>query len=174
MLVIKRRGPYYDSFSAPVLKSRLLALTAVPAKQMSYFWLTYGSADGLIGAVIMEASTLLQARSNATVQGIVATGAPFAEGHELSDALNSGVRPGLKQGRSFHYDSADQTVSRATATPPDVINWRKNTASAYVGFSAESLKCQIGLPIAVYTQARRKFLSGIRHAHTRVGMLPTL
>jgi hypothetical protein len=57
--------------SAPVLKSRLLALRAVPAKQMSYFWLTYGSADGLVGAVIMEASTLMRARTNATVQGIV-------------------------------------------------------------------------------------------------------
>lgn len=33
--------------SAPVLKSRLLALRAAPAQQMSYFWLTYGSADGL-------------------------------------------------------------------------------------------------------------------------------
>jgi hypothetical protein len=93
MLVIKRRGPYYDPFSAPVLKSRLLALTAVPAKQMSYFWLTYGSAAGLIGAVIMEASTLLQARSDATVQGIVATGAPFAEGHELSVRLMASVPP---------------------------------------------------------------------------------
>ena len=49
--------------SAPVLKSRLLALRAAPAKQISYFWLTYGSADGLIGAVIMQASTLMQART---------------------------------------------------------------------------------------------------------------
>ena len=49
--------------SAPVLKSRLSALKAAPAKQTSYFWLTYGSADGLIGAVIMQASKLMRART---------------------------------------------------------------------------------------------------------------
>ena len=74
--------------SAPVLRTRLLALRAVPAKQISHFWLTYGSADGLIGAVIMEASTLLQARTNVTVQGIVAAGAPFAEGHTCRSAVS--------------------------------------------------------------------------------------
>ena len=46
---------------SPVLKSRLLALRAAPAQQMSYFWLTYGSADGLVGVVIMEAPSMLQA-----------------------------------------------------------------------------------------------------------------
>ena len=48
--------------SAPVLKCRLLALRAAPAQQMSHFWLTYGSADGLVGVVIMEAPSMLQAR----------------------------------------------------------------------------------------------------------------
>jgi hypothetical protein len=71
-----------------VLKSRLLALRAVPAKQLSYFWLTYGSADGLIGVVVMEASTLIQARMKVSVQGIAAADTPFAEGHELSTSLD--------------------------------------------------------------------------------------
>src|ERR1700729_3983632 len=69
--------------SVPVLKSRLLALRAAPAQQMSHYWLTYGSADGLVGVVIMEAPSMLQARMNAAVRSIAA-GAPFAEGHELS------------------------------------------------------------------------------------------
>ena len=100
--------------SAPVLKSRLLALKAVPAKQTSYFWLTYGSADGLIGAVIMEASTLMQARTNATVHGIVAAGAPFAEGHELSARLMASVPP-TQVGRTMSGAEAAELLDRFAA-----------------------------------------------------------
>jgi hypothetical protein len=99
------------SVSAPVLKSRLLALRAVPAKQMSYFWLTYGSADGLVGVVIMEASTLIQARVNATVQGIAAAGAPFAEGHELSTRLMASV-PLTEVGRLMSGAEAAELIRR--------------------------------------------------------------
>jgi hypothetical protein len=51
--------------SAPVLKSRLLALRAAPAQRMPYFWLTSASAGELVGVVIMEAPSVLQARMNA-------------------------------------------------------------------------------------------------------------
>ena len=102
--------------SAPVLKSRLLALKAVPAKQTSYFWLTYGSADGLIGAVIMEASTLMQARANATVHGIVAAGAPFAEGHELSARLMASVDP-TQVGRMMSGAEAAELLRRLEGRP---------------------------------------------------------
>jgi hypothetical protein len=82
---------YRGGGSAPELKSRLLALRAAP-QQMSHFWLTYGSADGLVGVVIMEARSMLQARLNAAVR-TTASGVPFAEGHELSTRLMASVPP---------------------------------------------------------------------------------
>jgi GMP synthase-like glutamine amidotransferase len=60
---------------------------------MSHFWLTYGKAGRLIGVVIMEAPTLVQARMNAAVEGIVNAGAPFVEGHELGAKLMASVLP---------------------------------------------------------------------------------
>jgi hypothetical protein len=96
--------------SAPVLKSRLLALRAAPAQQMSYFWLTYGSADGLVGVVIMEAPSMLQARMNAAVRNIAA-GAPFADGHELSARLMASVPP-TQIGRMLSGAEAAELIRR--------------------------------------------------------------
>jgi hypothetical protein len=97
MIVKLQEGPIHcdseeSAVSAPVLKSRLLALRAAPAQQMSHFWLTYGSADKLVGVVIMAAPSMLQARMNAASRSIPA-GAPFAEGHELSARLMACVPP---------------------------------------------------------------------------------
>jgi hypothetical protein len=88
----------------------------VPAKQISYFWLTHGSADGLISAVIMQASTLMQARTNATVRGIVAAGAPFAEGHELSARLMASVPP-TQVGRMMSGAEAAELLRRLEGRP---------------------------------------------------------
>ena len=96
--------------SAPVLKSRLLALKAAPAQRMLYFWLTYGSAGGLVGVVIMEAPSVLQARMNAAVQSIAA-GAPFAEGHELSARLMASVPP-TQVGRMLSGAEAAELICR--------------------------------------------------------------
>lgn len=60
---------------------------------MPHYWLTYGNADRVIGVVITEAPTLIQARMNAAVEGIVNAGAPFAEGHELSVNLMASIPP---------------------------------------------------------------------------------
>ena len=101
--------------SAPVLKSRLLALRAVPAQRMPYFWLTYGSAGGLVGVVIMEAPSVLQARMNAAVRTIAA-GAPFAEGHELSARLMASVPP-TQVGRMLSGAEAGELIRRLDARP---------------------------------------------------------
>lgn len=58
---------------------------------MPYFWLTYGKAGRLIGVVIVEAPTLIQARMNAAVHGIINAGAPFVERHKLSANLLAAV-----------------------------------------------------------------------------------
>jgi hypothetical protein len=113
METLEERLTHRDSevlVSAPVLKSRLLALRAAPAQQMSYFWLTYGSADGLVGVVIMEAPSMLQARMNAAVRSITA-GAPFAEGHELSARLMASVPP-TQVGRMLSGVEAAELIRR--------------------------------------------------------------
>jgi hypothetical protein len=55
-----------------------------------HFWLTYGDAKGIIGAIILEAPSMLQARRDAAVRGLD-RGAPFAEGHYLSADLMASV-----------------------------------------------------------------------------------
>jgi hypothetical protein len=57
-----------------------------------HFWLTYGDPDRFVGAVIMEGSSMLEARMNAAVRKIAA-GLPFAEGHELSAKLIALIPP---------------------------------------------------------------------------------
>src|ERR1700722_4046626 len=101
--------------SAPVLKSRLLALRAAPAQRMPYFWLTYGSAGGLDGVVIMEAPSVLQAPMTAAVRSIAA-GAPFAEGHELSARLMASVPP-RQAGRMLSGVEAGELIRRLDARP---------------------------------------------------------
>jgi hypothetical protein len=66
---------------------------------MPHFWLTYGDADRFVGAVIMEAPSILEARMNAAVRKI-AVGLPFAEGHQLSTKLIALVPPTRSAGCS--------------------------------------------------------------------------
>ena len=101
--------------SGPVLKSRLLALRAAPAQQMSHFWLTYGDANRLVGVVIMEAPSMLLARMNAAVRDIAA-GAPFAEGYELSARLMASVPP-TQVGRMMSAAEAAELIQRLDALP---------------------------------------------------------
>jgi hypothetical protein len=101
----------YNLDSAPVLKSRLRALSAAPEQHMSHFWLTYGSADGLVSVVIMKASTLIHARRKATIEGIVATDAPFAEGLELSARLMELILP-TEIGRKMSGSEAAGLIRR--------------------------------------------------------------
>jgi hypothetical protein len=58
MMAKLEEGPTHCNPEVAVLKSRLLALRAAHAQQMSYFWLTYANADGLVGVVIMEAPSM--------------------------------------------------------------------------------------------------------------------
>jgi hypothetical protein len=53
---------------------------------MPHFWLSYRDAGRLVGVVIVESTSLIQARLNAAVGGVDA-GATFAEGHELGSDL---------------------------------------------------------------------------------------
>jgi hypothetical protein len=59
---------------------------------MPHFWLTYGDASRLVGVVVMEAPSMLQARMKAAVPGIDA-GAPFAEGRHHDGGRKAGVQP---------------------------------------------------------------------------------
>jgi hypothetical protein len=60
---------------------------------MPHFWLTYGKAGRIIGVVIIEAPTMVQARMYAAVGGIIDAGAPFVEGHKLSAKLMASIPP---------------------------------------------------------------------------------
>jgi hypothetical protein len=71
---------------------------------MPHFWLTYGDANRLIGAIIIEAPSMSQARMDAAVSGLDA-GAPFAEGHPLSAKLMASV-PRAKIGRMMSGSEA--------------------------------------------------------------------
>jgi hypothetical protein len=116
MAKLEKRLTHYVSevvVSAPVLKSRLLALRAAPAQQMSYFWLTYGGADGLVGVVIMEAPSMFRAHMNAAERSI-AVGAALAEGHELSARLMASVPP-TQVGRMLSGAEAAELLRRLDA-----------------------------------------------------------
>jgi hypothetical protein len=76
---------------------------------MPHFWLTYGDANRVIGAIIIEAPSMLQARMDATVAGLDA-GAPFAEGHPLSAKLMASVPP-TKIGRMLSGSEAVRLIS---------------------------------------------------------------
>jgi hypothetical protein len=78
---------------------------------MPHFWLTYGKAGRLIGVVIMEAPTLIEARMNAAVEGIIDAGALFVEGHKLSANLMASVLP-TQIGRKMSSDEAAQLIRR--------------------------------------------------------------
>jgi hypothetical protein len=73
-----------------------------------HFWLTYGEPDRFVGAVIMEAQSILEARMNAAVRRIAA-GLPFAEGHQFSPKLIALVPP-TKIGRMLSRTEAMQLI----------------------------------------------------------------
>jgi hypothetical protein len=76
---------------------------------MPHFWLTYGKAGQLIGVVIMEAPTLIEARMNTAVEGIIDAGAPFVEGHILSAKLMASILPS-QIGRKMSGAEAAQLI----------------------------------------------------------------
>jgi hypothetical protein len=67
---------------------------------MPHFWLTYGDANRVIGAIIIEAPSMPQARTDAPASGLDA-GAPFAEGHPLSAKLMASVPPAAASCRAL-------------------------------------------------------------------------
>jgi hypothetical protein len=79
-----------------------------------HFWLTYGKAGRLIGVVIMEAPTLIEARMNAAVEGVIDAGAPFVEGHKLSAKLMASVLP-TQIGRKMSGEEAARLIRRLEA-----------------------------------------------------------
>jgi hypothetical protein len=76
---------------------------------MPHFWLTYGKAGRLIGIVIMEAPTMIQARMKAAVTGTIDAGAPFVEGHKLSAKLMASILPS-QVGRKMSGAEAAQLI----------------------------------------------------------------
>jgi hypothetical protein len=75
---------------------------------MAHFWLTYGDGNKVIGAIILEAPSMLQARTDAAASGLDA-GAPFAEGHPLSAKLMASVPP-TKIGRMMTGSEAARLI----------------------------------------------------------------
>jgi hypothetical protein len=80
---------------------------------MPHFCMSYGDARRLVGVLIMEAPTLIQARMNAAVRGVDA-GAPFTKGHHLSPNLMASVPP-TQIGRMMSGAEATQLIHRLDA-----------------------------------------------------------
>jgi hypothetical protein len=74
--------------------------------------MTYRDSGRLVGAVIMEAPSLIQAGFKA-IRGVGA-GATFAEGHELS-ADQAALVPAGKIGRMLTTDEADRLLTKLEA-----------------------------------------------------------
>jgi hypothetical protein len=73
--------------------------------------LTYCRPDGrLLGVVIMDSSSIIQARMRAGVKGID-QGARFSEGHEL-DEESAAVVPATAIGRMLDQDEAAKLIRR--------------------------------------------------------------
>jgi hypothetical protein len=76
---------------------------------MPYFWMIYRDSGRLVGAVIMEAPSLIQAGLNA--RRVVGAGATFAEGHELR-ADQAALVPAGKIGRMLSTDEAERLLAK--------------------------------------------------------------
>jgi hypothetical protein len=81
-----------------------------PGCLMPHFWLTYRDGVRLIGVVIIEAPSLIQARLKAAVSG-VDVGAPFAKGHLLGAAIVALVPP-TQIGRMLSGNEAAKLLAR--------------------------------------------------------------
>jgi hypothetical protein len=78
---------------------------------MAHFWLTYRDGPGrLVGVVITDAPSLIQARIKAAVSGIDG-GAPFAKGHLLGAELVALVPP-TQIGRMLSGNEAAKLLAR--------------------------------------------------------------
>ena len=82
---------------------------------MPHFWMTYRDSGRSVGAVIMEAPSLIQAGLKA-IRGVGA-GATFAEGHELS-ADQAALVPAGKIGRMLATDEAERLLTKLKARKP--------------------------------------------------------
>jgi hypothetical protein len=74
-----------------------------------HFWLTYGDANRLVGALIIEAPSMSQARADAALHGLDG-GAPFAEGHSLSAKLMASISS-TKIGRMMSGSEAAKLIT---------------------------------------------------------------
>jgi hypothetical protein len=76
---------------------------------MPHFWMTYRDSGRLVGVVIMEAPSLIEAGFKA-IRGVGA-GATFADGHELS-ADQAALVPEGKIGRMLSPDEAERLLAK--------------------------------------------------------------
>jgi hypothetical protein len=89
---------------------------------MPHFWMTYRDSGRLVGVVIMEAPSLIQAGLKA-IRGVGA-GATFAEGHELSTD-QAALVPAAKIGRMLSADEAERLLTKLEARKPGVERPRR-------------------------------------------------
>jgi hypothetical protein len=82
---------------------------------MPHFWMTYRDSGRSVGAIIMEAPSLIQAGLK-VIRGVGA-GATFAEGHELS-ADQAALVPAI--GRMLATDEAERLLTKLKARKPGV------------------------------------------------------
>jgi hypothetical protein len=82
-----------------------------------FLWMIYGDTGRLVGVLIMEAPSLIQAGLQA-LRGVGAR-ATFAEGHELS-ADQGALVPAGKIGRMLATDEAERLLTKLKARKPSV------------------------------------------------------
>jgi hypothetical protein len=79
---------------------------------MPHFWMNYRDSGRLVGVVIMDAPSLIQAGLKA-IRGVGA-GATFADGHELT-ADQVALVPAGKIGRMLSADEAERLLANLEA-----------------------------------------------------------
>jgi hypothetical protein len=83
-----------------------------PGCLMPHFWMNYRDSGRLVGVVIMDAPSLIQAGLKA-IRGVGA-GATFADGHELT-ADQVALVPAGKIGRMLSADEAERLLANLEA-----------------------------------------------------------
>ncbi len=74
------------------------------------WWLTYRRSNKAVGVVVIEAPSLIDARTRAAMEAVDA-GADFAEGHKLDAALAALV-PAEQLERMLSIEEANQLLKR--------------------------------------------------------------